>query len=75
MPTDSAIVCSIAAGTLNDIAKLASGELERGYMNVCTAASMDGYAASGAALREGGFKRTFACAAPRACSSAPCPGR
>ena len=32
-------------------------------MAVPTAASMDGYAASGAALRDGGFKRTFACAA------------
>ena len=34
------------------------------YVCVPTAASMDGYAASGAALREGGFKRTLACAAP-----------
>src|SRR5213079_512375 len=38
----------------------------RRYAYVCvpTAASMDGYAASGAALRDGGFKRTFACSAP-----------
>jgi glycerol-1-phosphate dehydrogenase [NAD(P)+] len=34
------------------------------YVCVPTAASMDGYAASGAALRDGGFKRTLACAAP-----------
>ena len=34
------------------------------YVCVPTAASMDGYAASGAALRDDGFKRTFACAAP-----------
>src|SRR6185369_7454281 len=34
------------------------------YVCVPTAASMDGYAASGAALRDDGFKRTFVCAAP-----------
>ncbi|MGI5950370.1 MAG: iron-containing alcohol dehydrogenase, partial [Brooklawnia sp.] len=61
-----AIVCSIAAGTLNDIAKLASGELERGYMNVCTAASMDGYAAFGASITKDGFKITRNCPAPAA---------
>lgn len=59
-----AIVCSIASGTLNDIAKLASGELGRPYLNVCTAASMDGYAAFGASITKDGFKITRNCPAP-----------
>lgn len=61
---DDAIVCSIAAGTLNDIAKLASGELSRPYMNVCTAASVDGYASFGASITRDGFKITRECPAP-----------
>ncbi len=63
-PLQDTIVCSIAAGTLNDIAKLASGELGRPYMNVCTAASVDGYAAFGASISRDGFKITRDCPAP-----------
>lgn len=63
---DQTIVCSIASGTLNDIAKLASGELEREYMNVCTAASVDGYASFGASIAVDGFKITRNCPAPAA---------
>ncbi|MGO1509705.1 MAG: sn-glycerol-1-phosphate dehydrogenase [Actinomycetaceae bacterium] len=61
-----AVACSIGSGTLNDIVKLASGELERPYMNVCTAASMDGYAAFGASITKDGFKITRNCPAPTA---------
>ena len=63
-PLGNAIVCSIAAGTLNDIAKLASGELGRPYLNVCTAASVDGYASFGASISVDGFKITRDCDAP-----------
>lgn len=61
-----AIAVAVASGTLNDIAKLASGELDRPYMNVCTAASMDGYAAFGASITRDGFKITRNCPAPAA---------
>lgn len=61
-----AVACSIASGTLNDITKLASGELERPYMNVCTAASVDGYTSYGAAISRDGFKITRHCPAPAA---------
>ncbi len=61
-----AIACSIGSGTLNDLTKRASDELGRRYMNVCTAASMDGYAAFGASITENGFKHTMSCRAPRA---------
>lgn len=59
-----AVACSIGSGTLNDLTKLASGELGRPYMHVCTAASMDGYAAFGAAITRDGFKITRTCPAP-----------
>ncbi len=65
-PLENTVVCSIAAGTLNDIAKLASGELDRPYLNVCTAASVDGYASFGASIAVDGFKITRDCAAPAA---------
>ncbi|MFC7580045.1 sn-glycerol-1-phosphate dehydrogenase [Schaalia naturae] len=61
-----AIACSIGSGSLNDLTKRASDELGRRYMNVCTAASMDGYAAFGASLTENGFKHTMSCRAPQA---------
>lgn len=61
-----AVAVSIASGTLNDLTKLASGELGRPYMNVCTAASMDGYAAFGASITRDGFKITRECPAPTA---------
>ena len=61
-----AVPVSIASGTLNDIVKLAAGELGRQYMNVCTAASMDGYAAFGASITKDGFKITRNCPAPAA---------
>jgi glycerol-1-phosphate dehydrogenase [NAD(P)+] len=59
-----AIACSIGAGTLNDITKLASGELERPYLHVCTAASVDGYSSFGASIAIDGFKVTRSCPAP-----------
>lgn len=56
----------IGSGTLNDLVKLASGELERHYLVVATAASMDGYAAYGASITRDGFKITQYCPAPAA---------
>ena len=63
-PLENTIVCSVASGTLNDIAKLASHELDREYMNVCTAASVDGYCSFGAPIAIDGFKITRNCPAP-----------
>ncbi|MGO1667418.1 iron-containing alcohol dehydrogenase [Flaviflexus sp.] len=63
-PYENTVVVSLGAGTLNDIAKLASGELERPYINVCTAASVDGFAAFGASIAKDGFKITRSCPAP-----------
>ena len=57
---------AVGSGSLNDIVKRAAYELERPYMNVATAASMDGYTAFGAAITKGGYKQTMTCPAPRA---------
>ena len=61
-----AIPVAIGSGTINDLVKYGAALADRSYFAVATAASMDGYAASGAALIADGFKQTFACPAPRA---------
>jgi glycerol-1-phosphate dehydrogenase [NAD(P)+] len=61
-----AIPVAVGSGSLNDIVKRAAGELERRYMNVSTAASMDGYTAFGAAITVEGYKQTLSCPAPKA---------
>jgi len=62
---DDAIAVSIASGSLNDVTKLASARLGRSYLNVCTAASVDGYTSFGAAIVVDGVKGTQPCPAPR----------
>ena len=57
---------AVGSGTINDIVKRASHECERPYMNVATAASMDGYTSFGASITKDGFKQTMECPAPRA---------
>ncbi len=61
-----AIPVAIGSGTLNDIAKRAASELGFPYMNVATAASMDGYTAFGASIAKDGYKQTLSCPAPKA---------
>lgn len=61
-----AIPIAVGSGTINDIVKRAAHECERPYMNVATAASMDGYTAFGAAITKQGYKQTMTCPAPRA---------
>jgi glycerol-1-phosphate dehydrogenase [NAD(P)+] len=60
----AALPVAVGSGVINDLVKYAAELAGTPYVCVPTAASMDGYAASGAALRDAGFKRTFACAAP-----------
>jgi len=61
----AAVPVSLASGSLNDVTKLASHQTSRSYLNVCTAASVDGYTSFGAAITVGGVKVTQACPAPR----------
>ena len=55
---------AVGSGTVNDLTKRAAFEADLPYIVVGTAASMDGYTASGAALIHEGVKQTFACPAP-----------
>jgi len=58
---------AVGSGVVNDLTKLAAGELGIPYMVCGTAASVDGYSSFGAAIRSPeGAKQTYACPAPRA---------
>lgn len=61
--TDAAAV-SVGSGSINDVVKNASDMLARPYLSVCTAASVDGYTAEGAAITVKGVKSTVDCRAP-----------
>ena len=61
-----ALPIAVGSGVINDLVKYAAALAGRPYACVATAASMDGYAASGAALMQDGFKRTLPCAPPLA---------
>lgn len=61
-----AVPVAVGSGTLNDLTKLAAHLCGRPYLVVATAASMDGYTASGASITRHGSKETFLCPAPRA---------
>ena len=64
---DTIVPVAVGSGVVNDLAKLASGEIGIPYMVVATAASVDGYSSFGAAIRSPeGAKKTYACPAPRA---------
>lgn len=57
---------AVGSGTLNDLVKLAAHRLDRPYLVVATAASMDGYTAFASAITHAGVKHIDACPAPRA---------
>jgi glycerol-1-phosphate dehydrogenase [NAD(P)+] len=64
---ESVIPVAVGSGVINDLTKLASGELHIPYMVVATAASVDGYSSFGASITSPeGAKQTYACPAPRA---------
>ena len=64
LKSTGALPIAVGAGVINDVTKYAAEMAGLPYVSVATAASMDGYAASGAAMLDGGFKRTLACAPP-----------
>ncbi len=63
---DAAVPVAVGSGVLNDVVKYAAFRLDRPYLCVATAASMDGYTSAGAPLAENGFKITIPCRAARA---------
>lgn len=56
---------AVGSGTINDLVKRASFLLDREYIVVATAPSMDGYAAFAAPITVAGFKTSLPCPAPR----------
>jgi len=64
LAASGALPIAVGAGVINDITKYAAELAQTPYVCLPTAASMDGYAASGAAMLDQGFKRTLSCAPP-----------
>lgn len=64
MATSAAVPVAVGAGTINDIVKYAAFQLGREYVAVPTAASMNGYTSTIAAVLSGGVKRTLPCDQP-----------
>ena len=62
----AAIPVAVGSGTINDLTKVVAHHLQRPYMVVGTAASMDGYAAFGASITREGSKETMDCPGPLA---------
>lgn len=62
----SVVPVAVGSGVINDLVKLAAGELGVPYMVCATAASVDGYSSFGASIRSPeGAKQTYSCPAPR----------
>jgi glycerol-1-phosphate dehydrogenase [NAD(P)+] len=57
---------AIGSGVLNDLVKYAAFRLDRPYLCIATAASMDGYTSAGSPLSDRGFKKTIPCRPARA---------
>lgn len=56
---------AVGSGTINDLVKRTTFELEiDGYLCCATAPSVDGYTSAGAAITKDDFKQTLACPAP-----------
>lgn len=63
---DDCIPVSVGSGVINDLVKHAAYDLDRRYLCIATAASMDGYTSAGSPLSDDGFKITIPCRPPLA---------
>lgn len=61
LATDSSVPVAVGSGVINDVVKHAAFGLQRDYLCVGTAASMDGYTSAGSPLSDKGFKKTIQC--------------
>jgi len=66
VPEGSGFLVAVGSGTINDITRFVAHKTHRPFLSVGTAASMDGYASTVAALLTGSFKRTVPAAYPTA---------
>ncbi len=60
------LIIGVGSGTLNDLSKFISYKLDKHYMIVATAPSMDGFASVGAALITNDLKTTYTARVPQA---------
>jgi len=58
---DDSVPVAVGSGVINDVVKHAAFGLQREYLCVGTAASMDGYTSAGSPLSDKGFKKTIQC--------------
>lgn len=66
LAADGSTPVALGSGVINDVVKHAAFSLDRPYLCVATAASMDGYTSAGAPLSDRGFKKTIQCRPARA---------
>ncbi len=59
LPHEDINAIAVGAGSINDIVKMATAQLDRPYQSVATAASMNGYTSAIAAVLSRGVKRTL----------------
>lgn len=66
LASDECVPVAVGSGVINDLVKHASFGLDRRYLCIATAASMDGYTSAGSPLSDNGFKITIPCRPPLA---------
>jgi glycerol-1-phosphate dehydrogenase [NAD(P)+] len=62
--TGADLLVAVGSGVITDITRYVASRADLAFVSVPTAASMDGYASSVAAMQFGGMKTTFPAAAP-----------
>ncbi|MBO1005142.1 sn-glycerol-1-phosphate dehydrogenase [Pseudogracilibacillus auburnensis] len=64
IPKEADVLLAIGAGTLHDITRFCSFKMEKPFISIPTAPSVDGFTSLGAPLIVKGFKQTFQTVAP-----------
>ncbi|MGM0874515.1 MAG: sn-glycerol-1-phosphate dehydrogenase [Bacillota bacterium] len=64
IPRDTDVVLAVGAGTIHDIARFCSYKMEKPFISIPTAPSVDGFNSMGAPIVVRGFKTTFQTQAP-----------
>jgi len=63
--TDADLLLAVGSGTIHDITRFAATQRNVDFVSIPTAASVDGFCSSVAAMTWKGFKKTFTAVAPR----------
>ncbi|MGO9581474.1 MAG: sn-glycerol-1-phosphate dehydrogenase [Acidimicrobiales bacterium] len=68
---ESDSIFAVGSGVITDLARYVANRIARDFVSVPTAASMDGYASSAAAMEFGGMKTTYPAVSPVAIFAEP----